>query len=175
MRIHPVMTSVQDHKGEQGMRIGMTRTGLCAGILLAAALAAYASNDKGAPAPAKTGIGKNGGMAGTDMAGKSKMECKAESDSLASLLIMVQDAKKSGDNAKMKAALDATETHIAKMRDHMARCKGMMEMMGGKMMGSEGMKGDDERKGGPQGKDEAATPGSAKAAEASEHEKHHPK
>jgi hypothetical protein len=145
----------------------------CTALALMLALAAagnVAAKEKEASA-AKQG----GGMTMMDMMGKSSMSCMTTSDSLESLSKAVQEALKSDDKAKMKAALQQAEAHIAQMKNHMSMCTDMMNMMSG-MMGSGksegGMMG-----GGMGGKmqEDAKSPGAEKKNEAAEHEKHHPK
>jgi hypothetical protein len=121
-----------------------------------------AAKDKESPAATK----QSGGMTMMDMMGKSNMSCMATSDSLESLSKAVQEALKSDDKAKMKAALQRTDAHIAQMKSHMTMCMDMMNMMGGMMGG--GMMG-----GKMQG--EQKPPAAEKKDEAAEHEKHHPK
>lgn len=126
------------------------------------AIAAAGAKDK-ETAPMAMG---GGGMNMMEMMGKSDMSCMATADSLDVLANAVQDALKTEDKKKMKAALLLAQSHIAQMKGHMAMCKDMMgmmgNMMGGKMMGKEAGMGNG-----------MATPAAGKD-EASEHEKHHP-
>ncbi|HKP96946.1 MAG TPA: hypothetical protein VJ385_14445 [Fibrobacteria bacterium] len=125
-------------------------------IALTCAFAAFnsvAAKDKEPPTATRQG----GGMTMMDMMGKSNVSCMATSDSLESLSKAVQEALKSDDKAKMKAALQRTDAQIAQMKSHMSMCMDMMNMMGGKMQG------------------EDKSPAAEKKDEAAEHEKHHPK
>jgi hypothetical protein len=70
----------------------------------------------------------------------------------------LQAALKSGDKAKMKAALEAADAHFAKMQAKMEKCKAKMGKAGGGMPGHEdGMMCEKEhgeageRKGKPEG------------------------
>ncbi len=117
-----------------------------------------------------------GGMSMMEMSGKAGGECRMMSDTLGGLLKTVQDAKRSDDKAKMKAALEQVEGHIAGMRSHMGECMNMMgmmeKMMGGGMM-SGGMSGMDSA-GNPSKAGQKPNTKSVKT-EDDEHEKHHPK
>lgn len=122
-----------------------------------------------------SGMAKVGGMTMMDMMGKSNMGCMATRDSLDALSKEVQDAIKSDDKAKMKAALQKTDAHFAQMKSHMSMCMDMMNMMGG-MMGGSMMEGKSEGGMGMGGKmDEKAKPAAPDKEKAEEHEKHHPK
>ncbi len=151
----------------------MIKTNLILTILAASAMLASAGAKD---SPEKQAMGS--GMSMMDMMGKTRGECMMTSDTLGGLLKTVQDAKKSDDKTKMKAALKRVEDHIAGMKSHMGQCMDMMgmmgKMMGGGMMGggmmgggmmSDGMKGIDSSKSAPG----PVTPGS------SDHKKHHPK
>jgi hypothetical protein len=141
--------------------------------LLLAACFGFAA-DKAAPAGkhGESMEGMGGGMPMMDMMGDTKGECMATSDSLSKVLAAVQEARKSDDKAKMKAALEMVEGRIAGMQGHMGECKAnmghcmeMMKMMGGMMGGGmmgQGMQGMDKKSGNEK-------------MEPSEHEKHHPK
>lgn len=116
-----------------------------------------------------------GGMSMMDMMGKSNMSCMATHDSLESLSKSIQEAIKSDDKAKMKAALLQADAHVAQMKGHMDMCMGMMNMMGG-MMGGGMMGGKTEggmNMGGKMTGDKK--PAAPEKEEAVEHEKHHPK
>ena len=76
------------------------------------------------------------GMSMMDMMGKSDKGCMATHDSLETLTKVVQDALKSDDKAKKKAALQKVDAHFAQMKDHMATCMDMMHRMGGMMGGN---------------------------------------
>jgi hypothetical protein len=54
------------------------------------------------------------------------MECMAEPAAADSLLQAVRQALKSDDTTLMRVALQRTETHLAKMKDKMAKCKAKM-------------------------------------------------
>lgn len=129
---------------------------------------------KGKDAPA---MAKGNGMTMMDMMGKSNMSCMATHDSLDALSKEVQDAIKSDDKAKMKAALQKTDAHFAQMKSHMSMCMDMMNMMGG-MMGGNMMGGKPEGGMGMVGKaaEEAKPIAPDKEKDKGEdHEKHHPK
>jgi mevalonate kinase len=51
---------------------------------------------------------------------------------------MMEGAKQSNDPAKMRAAIDQSQKHLAEMKEHMASCRNMMSMME-KMQGMGGM------------------------------------
>lgn len=119
---------------------------------------------------------KGSGMTMMDMMGKSNMSCMATHDSLEALSKEVQDAIKSDDKGKMKAALQKADGHFAQMKMHMATCMDMMGMMSGMMGG--GMMGGGKSEGGMGGKMPAEAKPSAPEKnkdQAEEHEKHHPK
>jgi hypothetical protein len=152
---------------------------MVSGFLLAAGISMGAEKEKVAGMPGGKAMGGMGGMAGKggmgggmsmmDMMGHSKMNCMATSDTLADLQKTVQDAEKSDDKVKMKAALQRVESHISGMQAHMSQCSGMMDMMGSMMGG--GMMG-----GGSMGKDktkESPAAGESKKEDKEDHEKHH--
>ncbi len=144
--------------------------GLISGLLLSAGISTAKEAEKATAMPGEksaVGMGNmSGGMSMMGMMDSAHGDCMAASDSLDKLLKTVQEARKSDDKTKMNAALLATESQIAVMKDHMGRCMNMMGMMG-QMMGGEGMKG---MKGGA-----AAPAPKQKKEESAEHEKHHPK
>jgi hypothetical protein len=139
-------------------------------LLAAAGLcAALGSHAAWSAEKEEAGKRESGGMTMMDMMDKSDMSCMSTRDSLESLARTVQEALKSDDKAKMKAALQLADAHFAQMRSHMSTCMDMMNRMGGMMGGkAEGGMGMGEKK-----------PGEAKPAaekgSSPEHEKHHPK
>jgi hypothetical protein len=66
---------------------------------------------------------------------EAHMECMADSGDLAKLRQTLQTALKSGDQAKMKSALEAADAHIAKMQAKMEKCKAKMGKAGGDKAG----------------------------------------
>ena len=54
---------------------------------------------------------------------KAQTEVKAIGTGVDDLLKAVNDAKASGDKAKMKAALDATAKHLTEMKGHVMDCE----------------------------------------------------
>ena len=149
-------------------------------ILFLSALTCATLTFGGSPAKDKepAGMPMNGGMTMMDMMGKSNMSCMATHDSLESLSKAIQDAIKSDDKAKMKAALLQADAHVAQMKDHMSMCMDMMNMMGGMMGGGMmgGMGGKTEGGTGMGGKMSGdKKPAAPEKDEAAEHEKHHPK
>jgi hypothetical protein len=146
---------------EESLMKKTMKIGLLTGLVLSGAMAA--SKEKSTATEPAKGIEK----AAPAVAGKP-MECMPSPEAMDKLLLTVQDAEKSGDKAKMIAALAATETHIKEMKAHKEKCKGMM--------GGEEMKGMGCMKG-MKGKDSDSTAAPAVRAkpedDASNHEKHH--
>lgn len=141
-----------------------------AGLLLTGGLALAKDKEKAPAAPSEKSMSGMGnmdeGMSMMDMMGKSQTGCMATSDTLDKLLKTVQDAEKSDDKAKMKAALNLTANHITEMKGHMGQCMNMMNSMG-KMMGKGGMMPMDK------GMENHPPSGKAETEATPEHEKHH--
>ncbi len=130
---------------------------------LALAISVISANEKAGPGPKDSSGSAAKSMSSMDMMGKSDMKCKAKCDSLDALLKAVQEARKSDDKAKMKAALELTEAHIVGMKEHMGKCMPMKGMKD-KKMGGDGMM--------EMGSGHHCPP---EKEESTEHEKHHPK
>jgi hypothetical protein len=144
---------------------------LMSGVLLSSCVASGTGKVQEAEARKPVDGLMNGSPAGeaAAMAKPQQKGCMPSVQALDSLLSAIQDARKSDDKAKMNAALAAMEIHIAGMKEHKRKCKGMMEdMMGGEgMMGMKGMQAKDA--------DSAAAPIPKEPPKTapSGHEKHH--
>lgn len=147
-------------------------------IMATLAISTHAGSNgmNGSTSPEKAGMGS--GMSMMDMTTKVQGECMMASDTLGGLLKTVQDARKSDDKAKMTAALQRVEEHIAAMKAHMGQCTDMMGMMG-HMMGGNMMKGGMMGKGMMNGNmmksDSTMAEPMSKKGNQADHEAHHPK
>ena len=81
------------------------------------------------------------GSAGKSM-GEMMQDCKEHHQStmksIDQMTKMIDGARQSNDSEKMRAALDQSQRQLAKMKEHMAMCENMMNMME-KMQGKGGM------------------------------------
>lgn len=145
---------------------------IMSGLILAGGAAVGKEKEKMPTSPSEKSMGGMGnmgaGMSMMDMMGKSHMGCMATSDTLDKLLKTVQDAERSEDKAKMKAALVLTENHISEMKGHMGQCMNMMDSMG-RMMDGSGIMAMNK------GQEPSPPTGKSEKAEPTDHEKHHPK
>jgi hypothetical protein len=69
-----------------------------------------------------------------------RQHCQATSNTIDQLNKIVDEAKRSNDPAKMRAALESVQKPLADMKNHMSMCMSnmnMMENMRGKMMGEQ--------------------------------------
>jgi hypothetical protein len=87
-------------------------------------------------------------MAG--MMKECRQRCQATQASIDQLSKSLEEARHSNDPAKMRAAIDRAQKPLQEMRDHMAGCMNMMQMMqnmhGGRMGGRMGERGGSEQK-----------------------------
>ena len=74
--------------------------------------------------------------------GEMMQDCKEHHQStmksIDQMTKMIDGARQSNDSEKMRAALDQSQRQLAKMKEHMAMCENMMNMME-KMQGKGGM------------------------------------
>ena len=108
---------------------------------IAAVAAVLTLGQETAPKPQDRQSGKMqmGGMMG--MMKECREHCQKTTDAMSKLSQVIEDAKKSNDPAKMRAALEQVEKHHAGMNQHMSMCMRAMNDMEKMHGGMEGMKG----------------------------------
>lgn len=68
-------------------------------------------------------------MSMDQMMQECRKHCDATTTMLESLIRQAEDAKKSGDVPKMRAALDNAQQQAQEMKKHIEMCRSMMDMM----------------------------------------------
>ena len=114
---------------------------------VAALAAVLATGQEASPKPQdrQSGGMKMGGM----MTQECRKHCREITGSMSKLSQVIEEAKKSGDPAKMRAALDQVEKQHAGMDQHMSMCMRAMDnidKMHGGMEGKKGMQHGSEKK-----------------------------
>ena len=64
-----------------------------------------------------------------DMMTACREHCQSTNNSIDQLNRTTDEAKKSNDPAKMRAALESAQKPLADMKDHISMCMSMMDMM----------------------------------------------
>lgn len=64
-----------------------------------------------------------------NMMNQCKSQCRQTENSIDQTMKLMQDAKQSGDTAKMRAAMNQAEKNLAAMKGHMNMCMREMNMM----------------------------------------------
>jgi uncharacterized membrane-anchored protein YhcB (DUF1043 family) len=80
-------------------------------------------------------------MSMDEMMKECRKHCEATTNSIDQMTKTMDEARQSNDPAKMRSALDAAQTPLAEMKNHMSMCMNMMDMMGKMHGGKGGMKG----------------------------------
>jgi hypothetical protein len=84
---------------------------------------------------------QSGGMMSMDdMMQECRKHCEATTISIDQTMKMMEEARQSNDPAKMRSALESAQKPLTEMKDHMAMCMRMMDMMR-QMRGSPAKKG----------------------------------
>jgi Ferritin-like domain len=111
---------------------------LFAGFVLAMMLAAGGVPAQEKHEPAQKGEMKSMGMSMEGMMKECREHHQAMTKSIDQMSKTLEGTKQSNDPAKMRAAIDQAQKHLAEMKEHMAMCSKMMGMME-KMEGMKGM------------------------------------
>lgn len=113
-----------------------------------AAMLAFGQDTPPKPQDRQGGGMQMGGM--MPMMKECRKHCQETTDGMSKLSPVIEDAKKSNDPAKMRAALEQVEKQHAAMNQHMSMCMrsmGDMENMHGGMGNMKGMQhGSDSKK-----------------------------
>jgi hypothetical protein len=94
-------------------------------LLLAVSIAGIAQQQKSTAQTPQRG----GSMQMGDMMTACREHCQSTSNSIDQLSRTIDEAKKSNDPAKMRAALESVQKPLADMKNHMSMCMSMMDMM----------------------------------------------
>jgi hypothetical protein len=106
------------------------------GIFLTLILAGYQAG--GQEPSHKSEMKSMGDMSMDEMMKQCKEHHQSTMKSIDQMTKMMDGARQSNDPEKMRAALDQSQRQLAKMKEHMAMCENMMNMME-KMQGKGGM------------------------------------
>lgn len=110
----------------------MDHTGKTVAMIGAAALLSVTllAQQQGTPAQRAQAPGQGQQTMSMDAMMKMCREhCEMTTKSVDQVSKVIQDAKASNDVTKMRAALDQAQKPLAEMKDHMAMCMSMMDMM----------------------------------------------
>jgi predicted RNase H-like nuclease (RuvC/YqgF family) len=87
------------------------------------------AQQKSATQGQKTEQQRGGSMQMGDMMAACREHCQATSNSIDQLNKTIDEAKRSNDPAKMRAALESVQKPLTDMKNHMSMCMSMMNMM----------------------------------------------